>query len=126
MNVSDLRVKLYRREPAAADIINKYENGLDDLVELAFVEDTGNDNECTSQYNDIGTLNNSTLRLVDIENIDLEHIHNLTNEMSDIDGDRDNEADGDNRDDRDNKDDGDDRKSSPHVLENTEHKKARK
>ncbi|EAS37559.3 uncharacterized protein CIMG_12610 [Coccidioides immitis RS] len=115
MNVSDLRVKLYRMFLNAYKLfeINKQKNN-NHIFAKSFLT------------NDIGTLNNSTLRLVDIENIDLEHIHNLTNEMSDIDGDRDNEADGDNRDDRDNKDDGDDRKSSPHVLENTEHKKARK
>ncbi|EAS34662.3 uncharacterized protein CIMG_12918 [Coccidioides immitis RS] len=126
MNISDLRTKLCRmilnvyklfetdrqknnnhifdaqkkREPAAADIINEYENGLDDL------------------------------RLVDIKNINLEYIHDLTNKTSDVDGDngdnRNNEANRDNRDDRDDKDNKDDEKSSPHVLENTEHEEARK
>ncbi|EFW14746.1 conserved hypothetical protein [Coccidioides posadasii str. Silveira] len=78
---------------------------LDDLVELGF-------------------------RLVNIKNIDLEHIHDLTNKISDVDGDngnnRDNRADRNNRDNRDNKDNKDNKKSSSHVLENTEYKKARK
>ncbi|EAS27747.3 uncharacterized protein CIMG_13565 [Coccidioides immitis RS] len=53
VNILDLRAKLCRnaqkkRKSAAADIINKYENNLDDLVELDFVKDTNNNNECKS------------------------------------------------------------------------------
>nr|KMM63666.1 hypothetical protein CPAG_00020 [Coccidioides posadasii RMSCC 3488] len=103
---------------------------LDDLVELGFVKDTSNNNKCILQYSNIGTLDDSTLRLVNIKNIDLEHIHDLTNKISDVDGDngnnKDNRADRNNRDNRDNKDNKDNKKSSSHVLENTEYKKARK
>ncbi|KJF60420.1 uncharacterized protein CIMG_12952 [Coccidioides immitis RS] len=102
-----------QREPAATNIINKYENDLNDLVELGFMEDTSNGNKCTLQYSDIGTLNDSILRLVDIKNINLKHIYNLTNKISDVDRDnrdnRNNEANRDNkdnRDDEDNKDNG--------------------
>ncbi|KMU73810.1 hypothetical protein CISG_10158 [Coccidioides immitis RMSCC 3703] len=62
--------------------------------------------------------------LVDIKNIDLKCIHDLINEMSDVDRDngnnRDNRADKDNRDNRDDEDNKDNGKSSSHVLENTE------
>ncbi|EAS33274.1 uncharacterized protein CIMG_13351 [Coccidioides immitis RS] len=107
--------------------VKSFLTNLNDLVELDFVKDTGNGNKCTSQYSNIGTLNDSTLRLVDIKNINLTHIHNLTNKMSDVNEDNENNknngTDGDNRNNRDNKDD---EKSSSYVLENTEHKKARK
>ncbi|KMP07128.1 hypothetical protein CIHG_04642 [Coccidioides immitis H538.4] len=66
-------------------------------------------------------------KLVNIENIDLKCIHNLTNKKSDVDGD--NENDRDNRDDGvdgDDRDNGDDGKSNSYILENTECEKARK
>ncbi|EAS34159.3 uncharacterized protein CIMG_13431 [Coccidioides immitis RS] len=123
MNVSDSRAKLCRI------FLNVYKL-LDDLVGLDFVKDTGNGNECASQYSNIRTLNDSTLRLVDIKNINLKHIHNLTNKISDVDEDngdnRNNRADKDNRDNRDDEDNEDNEKSSSHVLENTECEKARK
>ncbi|KMP02681.1 hypothetical protein CIRG_02373 [Coccidioides immitis RMSCC 2394] len=83
------------------------------ILLISFMEDTSNGNKCTLQYSDIGTLNDSILRLVDIKNINLKHIHNLTNKISDVDRDnrdnRNNEANRDNkdnRDDEDNKDNG--------------------
>ncbi|EAS34708.3 uncharacterized protein CIMG_12908 [Coccidioides immitis RS] len=98
MNVSGLKVKLYRM------FLNVYKL-LNDLVKLDF-------------------------RLVNIKNINLKCIHDLTNKISDVDrdneDDRDNETDRNNRDDRNNKDDKDNKKSNSHVLENTEHKKTRK
>ncbi|KMP04431.1 hypothetical protein CIRG_04113 [Coccidioides immitis RMSCC 2394] len=137
MNISDLRAKLYRmflniyklfetdRQKNNNYIFAKlFLINLNNLVKLDFVKDTDNSNECALQYSDIGILNNSTLKLVDIKNIDLEYIYNLTNKISDINkdnrNDRNNKIHKANRDNRDNKDDEDNRKSSSHVLENTE------
>ncbi|KMU75521.1 hypothetical protein CISG_10377 [Coccidioides immitis RMSCC 3703] len=64
------------------------------------------------------------IRLVDIKNINLKHIHNLINKISDVDRDnrnnRNNKTDRDNKDNRDDRDNKDNEKSSSHVLENTE------
>ncbi|EAS33253.3 uncharacterized protein CIMG_13349 [Coccidioides immitis RS] len=127
MNISDLRAKLYRM---FLNIYKLFETDRQKNNNYIFAKLFLINNECALQYSDIGILNNSTLKLVDIKNIDLEYIYNLTNKISDINkdnrNDRNNKIHKANRDNRDNKDDEDNRKSSSHVLENTECEKARK
>ncbi|KMP05326.1 hypothetical protein CIRG_05007 [Coccidioides immitis RMSCC 2394] len=129
MNVSDLRVKLYRM---FLNIYKLFETDRQKNNNHIFAKSFLTKQELI--WNGMLRRRESLLLLilsismrmglVNIKNIDLKCIHNLTNKMSDVNednrNDRNNEINRNNRDNRDDKDDRDDRKSSSHVLENTE------